>query len=306
MFAVFDAFKRSRKIPTCLTFLGACALFVSTSAPAQAAVALSMFSNCLASSASGTAYVCSTTYPSVAPPGAGGLPGLVILLKVDVANTGAATLRADAGIAAPIRKQGGSAALAANDFLPGQLVPLSFDGTYWQVLGTLGNAAGGSSGSHLLTTPTSNQVTTMNGATVDLAGSVTSISGNTLGANECFRVTYDLLTTGTSAKQFRLVWDIASAPGNVGALWGGNSLADTGTFKGTIDICAAGSTSAQNVFAGPIIGPTGYPPPSAAGILAANTSIDTTQALVLKLTAASSLTTETVTLKSWVVEHLRQ
>jgi hypothetical protein len=92
---------------------------------------------CLAASGSGTTYTC-TTSPSFTP-----ADGDVILFQADVASTGAMTLNVNSTSAAPVKKQGGGTAIAANDFLAGQDTLLEFDGANWQMQGQTGNGASG-------------------------------------------------------------------------------------------------------------------------------------------------------------------
>lgn len=94
---------------------------------------------CVAASASGTAYTCSTS-PTFTP-----ASGDAVLFKADVANTGSATLAVNSAAAATIKKQGGGTNLVANDLLAGTWTPVQFDGTNWQMEGQVGNAAGGGS-----------------------------------------------------------------------------------------------------------------------------------------------------------------
>jgi hypothetical protein len=118
-------------VPTSAPVLGSNALKQLISASAHG---VSTPLACAAASASGTAYTC-TTSPTFVP-----ADGDSILFEADVANTGAATLNVNASSAAPIKKQGGGAALVANDILAGQDTVLIFDGTNWQMQGQTGNA----------------------------------------------------------------------------------------------------------------------------------------------------------------------
>ena len=95
---------------------------------------LSVPANCAAASASGTAYTC-TSAPTFTP-----VAGDHIQFKADVANTGAATLAVNGAAAATIKKWGGSGNLIANDLLAGHWISATFDGTYWQLEGQLGNS----------------------------------------------------------------------------------------------------------------------------------------------------------------------
>jgi hypothetical protein len=95
---------------------------------------LSVPANCAAASASGTAYTC-TSSPTFTP-----VAGDHIQFKADVANTGSATLAVNGATAATIKKWGGSGNLIANDLLAGHWISATFDGTYWQLEGQLGNS----------------------------------------------------------------------------------------------------------------------------------------------------------------------
>jgi hypothetical protein len=108
----------------------------SSQAIAATADALSVVHKCVAASASGTAYTCSTS-PTFTPAAQD-----MILFEADVANTGATTLNVNSSSAAGVKKQGGGTALVANDFLASQWVPLIYDGTNWQMQGQTGNAIG--------------------------------------------------------------------------------------------------------------------------------------------------------------------
>ncbi|MGA3132543.1 MAG: hypothetical protein ABSD59_17200 [Terracidiphilus sp.] len=83
---------------------------------------------------SGNAYTC-TTSPSFTP-----AAGDTIAIDFNAANTGSATLAVNGAAAATIKKWGNSSNLAANDVLSGHWISATFDGTYWQLEGQLGNA----------------------------------------------------------------------------------------------------------------------------------------------------------------------
>ena len=83
---------------------------------------------------SGNAYTCATS-PSFTP-----AAGDTISIDFNAANTGSATLAVNGTAAATIKKWGNSSALAANDVLAGHWIAATFDGTYWQLEGQLGNA----------------------------------------------------------------------------------------------------------------------------------------------------------------------
>ncbi|HXR75154.1 MAG TPA: hypothetical protein VN737_04205 [Bryobacteraceae bacterium] len=98
----------------------------------------SALETCAPASASGTAYVCSTS-PTFTP-----VKGSRIIFQPDVANTGAATLAVNGASAASITKQAGAAALVANDILasPAEYT-LVYDGSTWEMQSQSGNASGG-------------------------------------------------------------------------------------------------------------------------------------------------------------------
>jgi hypothetical protein len=152
---------------------------------------LSMPANCIAASGSGTTYTCSTS-PTFTP-----ATGDHIQFKADVANTGSATLAVNGATAATFKKWGGSGNLIANDLLSGNWISATFDGTYWQLEGQLGNAnatqingtsISGLSGSGsllaLTTSPTIASPTFTGTVTTPLttAGVVTTTSGGVLGS----------------------------------------------------------------------------------------------------------------------------
>jgi hypothetical protein len=141
----------------------------------------SVIANCIAASGSGTAYTCSTA-PTFTP-----ASGDHIQFKADVANTGAATLAVNGASAASIKKWGASSTLAANDLLAGHWISATYDGTYWQLEGQLGNA----------------NATQVNGATVptSAAFAATNSSGQLVAAayTPAKVVATGTATLGTSA-----------------------------------------------------------------------------------------------------------
>ena len=66
--------------------------------------------------------------------------GMIVALRANFTNTGAATLNYD-GVGAVAIKKGGATALDAGDFVSGAIYLLVYDGTYWQVVGMLGSGA---------------------------------------------------------------------------------------------------------------------------------------------------------------------
>jgi hypothetical protein len=167
---------------------------------------LSVPANCIAASGSGTAYTCSTT-PTFTP-----ATGDHIQFKADVANTGSATLAVNGATAATFKKWGGSGSLIANDLLAGHWISATFDGTYWQLEGQLGNAnatelngtsitglSGSGSTLALTTSPTIASPTFTGTVTTPLttAGVVTTTSGGVLGSEALQGTDTKVLTAGT-------------------------------------------------------------------------------------------------------------
>lgn len=115
----------------------ASASLLSTNASAQPIAATahneSVPRTCTTSN-SGNAYTC-TTSPSFTP-----AAGDTISIDFNLANTGTATLAVNGASAATIKKWGNSSSLVANDLLAGHWIAATFDGTYWQLEGQLGNA----------------------------------------------------------------------------------------------------------------------------------------------------------------------
>lgn len=68
-------------------------------------------------------------------------------------NTGASTLAINGGAAQTLRKSGGSA-LSSGDILAGATYRLTYDGTYWQVLGIGGSGGGSVAWGDITSTPT--------------------------------------------------------------------------------------------------------------------------------------------------------
>jgi hypothetical protein len=167
---------------------------------------LSVPANCIAASGSGTAYTCSTT-PTFTP-----ATGDHIQFKADVANTGSATLAVNGATAATFKKWGGSGNLIANDLLAGHWISATFDGTYWQLEGQLGNAnatelngtsitgLSGSGSTLALTTSPSIASPTFTGTVttpLTTAGVVTTTSGGVLGSEALQGTDTKVLTAGT-------------------------------------------------------------------------------------------------------------
>ncbi len=119
---------------------------------------------CVAASASGTAYTC-TTSPSFVP-----AAGDLVYLKADVANTGSATLAVNGASAAVIKKNAGTTNLAATDLAIGTWSGMTFDGTTWQMQGEAGTAGSGGTclalGGDVTGTCAANSVVKINGGSV--------------------------------------------------------------------------------------------------------------------------------------------
>jgi len=164
---------------------------------------LSVPANCSAASGSGTAYACSTA-PTFTP-----AAGDHIQFRADVANTGSATLAVNGATAATIKKWGGVGNLIASDLLAGHWISATFDGTYWQLEGQLGNANATQingiampTAATLLGTNSSAQpvsVTTTGTGNVVAAVSPTFAGNATTFANNSANTDYIVIQPGTSA-----------------------------------------------------------------------------------------------------------
>ena len=102
--------------------------FVAETAHNDSAIAACVTTN------SGNAYTCTTT-PTFTP-----AAGDQVLVEFNAANTGTSTLAVNGATAATIVKWGGSGTLIAGDLLANHWIRATFDGTYWQLEGQLGNA----------------------------------------------------------------------------------------------------------------------------------------------------------------------
>jgi len=201
---------------------------------------LSVPANCIAASGSGTAYTC-TTSPTFTP-----ASGDHIQFKTNVANTGSATLAVNGATAATIKKWGGSGNLIANDLLVGHWISATFDGTYWQLEGQLGNAnATEINGSNV---PSSATILGTNSSAQPVAASTTG-SGNVVLATSPTLVTPTLgvasatSVTTTAASTFggstNLLNNAAAAP-NTLALQAGsgaaqNTILQWNNYSGTAE-----------------------------------------------------------------------
>jgi hypothetical protein len=127
---------------------------------------------------SGNAYTC-TTSPSFTP-----AAGDTISIDFNAANTGSATLAVNGAAAATIKKWGNSSSLAANDVLSGHWISATFDGSYWQLEGQLGNAnsteVNGASVPASASVLSSNASSQLTGATTTGSGSVVLATSPTL------------------------------------------------------------------------------------------------------------------------------
>jgi hypothetical protein len=140
----------------------------------------------------GNAYSCSTT-PTFTP-----VAGDTISINFNAANTGSATLAVNGSAAATIKKWGNSSSLTSNDLLAGHWISATYDGTYWQLEGQLGNAnatqvngAGVPASATVVGSNSSSQLvsaTTTGSGNVVLATSPTisgpTVSGTLAGASE--------------------------------------------------------------------------------------------------------------------------
>jgi len=176
---------------------------------------------------SGNAYSCTTT-PTFTP-----AAGDTISINFTAANTGSATLAVNGAAAATIKKWGNSSNLAANDLLAGHWISATYDGTYWQLEGQLGNANatqinGGAvpASAAILGTNSSGQpvsVATTGSGNVVLATSPT-LTTPALGAASATSITTSASSTlGGSANLF----NNAAAATNVVAIQAGTSAAQT-------------------------------------------------------------------------------
>jgi len=179
----------------------------------------SLPANCVQSNTSTTAYTC-TTAPTFTP-----ASGDHIQFEALYANTASSTLAVNGAAAATIKKWGGSGTLIANDLLASHWISATFDGTYWQLEGQLGNA----------------NTTQVNGATVPVSSAV-------LGSNASSQlitpsaVAHSVLgnTTGSAgAPSFTSAPSVTSITINSGTAMGGS----TGTGGYAQETTSAAKTS---------------------------------------------------------------
>ncbi len=109
---------------------------LNTTAPATSHNLSAPFS--CTGSGSGTAQSC-TTSPVFTP-----AAGDSVIATTGATNTGDITLNVNSSSAAHVRKWQGSSTLASADWVAGIPVLLTYDGTYWEIGGNVGNAPGGS------------------------------------------------------------------------------------------------------------------------------------------------------------------
>ena len=163
---------------------------------------------------SGNAYSCSTS-PTFTP-----VAGDSISIDFNAANTGSATLAVNGAATTTIKKWGNSSSLAANDVLAGHWISATYDGTYWQLEGQLGNA----------------NATQINGGAVPASASVlgTNASGQPM----------SVATTG-SGSAVLAASPTLSAPTVSGTLAGASE-----TLSGTLSVSGAatmqGNATLQN------------------------------------------------------------
>lgn len=84
----------------------------------------------------GTANAYAITLPGVSVSALSQLTGVQVAFKATAANTGAATLAVN-GLAATAITKKGATALSANDILSGQVVSVVYDGTQFQLVGSM-------------------------------------------------------------------------------------------------------------------------------------------------------------------------
>ncbi len=142
---------------------------------------LSVPANCVTSGSSNT-YSC-TSSPTFTP-----ASGDHIQVEFNVANTGTSTLAVNGTAAATIRKWGNTSNLAAGDVQANHWISATYDGTYWQLEGQLGNA----------------NATQVNGTAVPTSASVLSSNSSkqltaatTTGSGNVVLATSPALTTPT-------------------------------------------------------------------------------------------------------------
>ncbi|MGD0521344.1 MAG: hypothetical protein ABSA48_08825 [Terracidiphilus sp.] len=193
---------------------------------------LSVPANCIAASGSGTAYTCPTS-PAFTP-----ATGDHIQFKADVANTGAATLSVNGATAASIKKWGGGANLIASDLLAGNWISATFDGTYWQLEGQLGNANAteingtaisglSGSGSTLALTTSPVFVTPTLGAagatSLSLTNPLTAANGGTGAATASANTAFGNFTTSSAAPSFTATTGTGSPVAAISPTFTGNT-----------------------------------------------------------------------------------
>jgi len=175
---------------------------------------------------SGNVYSC-TTSPSFTP-----AAGDSISIDFNVANTGSATLAVNGASAATIKKWGNSSNLAANDVLSGHWINATFDGTYWQLEGQLGNA----------------NATQVNGAAVPASASILSsnsssqltAAGTTGSGNVVLAMSPTLITPVLGAASATSIATSASS-----ALGGSANLFNNAAAGTNIVEIQAGTSAAQ-------------------------------------------------------------
>lgn len=154
-----------------------------------------------ATSNSGNAYSC-TTSPAFTP-----AAGDTVSIEFNAANTGSATLAVNGAAAATIKKWGNSSTLSANDVLAGHWISATFDGTYWQLEGQLGNA----------------NSTEMNGANIPASAAILSTNASSQMTAATSITTTASSTLGGSANVFKN----ASAATNIVAIQAGTTAAQS-------------------------------------------------------------------------------
>lgn len=130
---------------------------------------------CEPTSNSGTTYTCGGS-----PALAAYTTGLRIQFKADVANTGAMTINVDGLGAKALTKLSGAidTALAANDVRANQYVLAIYDGTQFQMLSQLGNAATSGSGVGMVISATQASVAASTNGIYGPYGSTTGVTAS--------------------------------------------------------------------------------------------------------------------------------
>lgn len=198
---------------------------------AAAINSLASYGNYFVDSGSVNAMVISVPSPLVAAYAA----GVPLQVKVAVTNTGAVTINVN-GLGAVAVTYPNLSAIAAGQFVAGSILPLQFDGTRFQYLGSITTTSGVSSltaGAGIGVNQSTGAVTVSNtGVTSNLAGSGISVSGAT-GAVTIGNTGVTSLTAGSGIS-------LSAGTGNITVSATGAS--SSGTFSGTLSGMSSGGT----------------------------------------------------------------